>query len=57
LISLQAFNSELDPELRRFIENTTVDIKDNVLAINAVFDPELVVRIIGDDHGEENSAE
>lgn len=57
LISLQAFNSDLDPELRRFIENTTVDIKDNVLAINAVFDPEIVVRIIGDDHGEENSAE
>jgi hypothetical protein len=56
LISLQAFNSDLDPELRSFIENTTVDIKDNVLAINAVFDPEVVVRIIGDD-GEEHSAE
>ncbi|MGH8195202.1 MAG: hypothetical protein ACREQ8_12485 [Woeseiaceae bacterium] len=57
LISLQAFNSDLDPELRTFIENTTVDIKGNVLAINAVFDPEIVVRIIGDDDGEENSSE
>jgi hypothetical protein len=57
LISLQAFNSDLDPELRSFIENTTVDIKDNVLAINAVFDPEVVVRIIGEGHGEEHSAE
>ncbi|MGH7130087.1 MAG: hypothetical protein ACREIV_16060, partial [Planctomycetaceae bacterium] len=57
LLSLQAFNSDLDPELRRLIENTTVDIDGKVLAINAVFDPEVVVRIIADDDGEEPAAE
>lgn len=57
LISLQAFNSDLDPEIRSLVENTTVDIEGNVLSINTVFDPEFMIKAIDDDRDEENSEE
>jgi len=48
LISLQAFNSELDPEVLSLIENTKVEVVGNVLTINTVIDPELVVLVLDD---------
>jgi hypothetical protein len=49
LISLQAFNSELGPELKSLIQNTRVKVKDNVLSVSTVIDPELIVSVL-DDH-------
>jgi hypothetical protein len=46
LISLQAFNSELGPELQSLIQNTRVKIKDNVLSVSTVIDPELVISVL-----------
>ena len=43
LIGLQAFNSDLDPEILRMIQSTKIDITGNVLSINTVLDPELLV--------------
>jgi hypothetical protein len=48
LISLQAFNSDLDPELLSLIQNTKVKVKDNVLTVSTVIDPELVVSVLDD---------
>ena len=48
LISLQAFNSELDPEIVSLIQNTKVDVKDSTLSIKTVIDPELIVVILDD---------
>ena len=48
LISLQAFNSELGPELQSLIQNTRVKVKDNVLSVSTVIDPELVVSVLND---------
>jgi len=48
LIALQAFNSELGPELQSLIRNTRVDVMENVLSINMVIDPELVVTVLDD---------
>lgn len=48
LISLQAFNSELEPELKTLIQNTRVDVKENVLSISTVIDPDLVVTVLDD---------
>ncbi len=48
LISLQAFNSDLDPEIVSLIQNTKVDVKDSTLSIRTVIDPELIVVILDD---------
>ena len=48
LISLQAFNSELGPELKSLIQNTRVKVKDNVLSVSTVIDPELIVSVLDD---------
>lgn len=48
LISLSAFNSELGPELQSLIRNTRVKVKDNVLSVSTVIDPELVVSVLND---------
>ncbi len=48
LISLQAFNSELGPEIRSLIDNTRVDVNENVLTISTVIDPDLVVSVLND---------
>ncbi|MDH3440425.1 MAG: hypothetical protein OEM63_06720 [Gammaproteobacteria bacterium] len=46
LIGLQAFNSELGPEIQSLIRNTKVEVFENVLSINTVVDPELVLNIL-----------
>ena len=46
LISLQVFNSELGPEIQSLIDNTRVEINENVLTINTVIDPNLVVEAL-----------
>lgn len=46
LISLQAFNTDLDPEILAMIQNTKIEILDNVLSINTVFDPEVVASVL-----------
>lgn len=48
LIGLQAFNSELGPDIQNLIRNTKVEVANNVLSINTVIDPDLVVRILND---------
>jgi len=48
LISLQAFNSELDPGLQSLIENTSVEVIENILTINTVIDPDLIVSVLSD---------
>ena len=48
LISLQAFNSELDPELKSLLLNTKIDVKDNVLSISTVITPDVIIRALDD---------
>lgn len=48
LISLQAFNSELDPEIQGLIRNTKIEVNDNILSINTVIDPDMVVTMLED---------
>jgi len=48
LISLQAFNSELEPELQDLIRNTRVEVNENTLSINTVIDPDIVVTVLND---------
>jgi len=48
LISLQAFNSELGPELKSLIQNTKVKVKDNILIVSTVIDPDVIVTVLDD---------
>jgi hypothetical protein len=48
LISLQALNSELDPEIQDLIRNTRVEVQGNTLSINTVIDPEVVATVLSD---------
>jgi len=48
LISLQAFNSELGPEIQALIRNTKVVVSDAILSINTVIDPDIVVSVLED---------
>jgi len=48
LIGLQAFNTDLGPEVQNLIRNTKVKVLENVLSINTVIDPDLMVRILED---------
>lgn len=48
LISLQAFNSDLDPEIQELIRNTRVEVVDNMLSISTVIDPDIVVSVLDD---------
>lgn len=48
LISLQAFNSELGPDLQSLIRNTKVEVLDNILSISTVIDPDLIVKLLND---------
>lgn len=50
LVSLQAFNEEIDPAVRTIIQNTKIEVLDNVLSIDMVFDPEIVVRVLDERH-------
>jgi hypothetical protein len=46
LISLQAFNDDMDPEIAGFLQNTNVDVSGNKLTISVALDPEDVVAAI-----------
>ena len=48
LIGLQAFNSDLDPEIQELIRNTRIEVVDNTLSINTVIDPDIVVTVLND---------
>ncbi len=48
LISLQAFNSDLDPEMQDLIRNTRVEVTENTLSINTVIDPAIVAAMLSD---------
>ncbi len=48
LIALQAFNSELEPEMLSLIQNTKVTVDANNLSINMVIDPNLLVSVLDD---------
>jgi hypothetical protein len=48
LISLQAFNSDLDPEIQDLIRNTRVEVTDSTLSISTVIDPDIVVAVLSD---------
>lgn len=46
LIALQAFNTDLDPEIARVLRNTKVEVDGNSLSINTVLDPAKVVTVL-----------
>ena len=46
LISLQAFNDDMDPEVSSFLQNTNVNVDDKKLTISVALDPEVVVAAI-----------
>jgi hypothetical protein len=46
LISLAAFNDELDPELTAFLNGTTVDVDGSTLTVKVAMDPEVLVNAI-----------
>ena len=48
LIALQAFSSELEPEISAFLRNTQVDVDDTILKVTTVLDPDDVVKLLGD---------
>ena len=48
LIGLQAFNSELGPDIQNLIRSTQVEVDNNVLKISTVIDPDLMVSILDD---------
>lgn len=48
LISLQAFNSEMDPAVASVLRNTRVDVDENVLSISTVLEPSAVIAILED---------
>lgn len=48
LISLQAFNSDLGPEIQELIRNTRVEVVDNTLSISTVIDPDTVLTVLMD---------
>jgi len=48
LISLQAFNSDLGPEIQELIRNTRVEVVDNTLSISTVIDPDTVLAVLMD---------
>jgi hypothetical protein len=46
LIGLQALNGDLDPEIKSLIRNTKVQVRDRVLEISTVLDPDVVVGVL-----------
>lgn len=46
LISLQAFNADLDPEVQDLLRNTRVEVVENTLSINTVIDPAIVAAML-----------
>lgn len=48
LISLASFNADLEPAVIDLIQNTKVDVKNNILSLSMVIDPELILEILDD---------
>ena len=48
LISLQAFNDDLDPEVSAVLQTAKVDVADNVLKLSLALDPAIVVSALED---------
>lgn len=48
LISLQAFNPDLEPDVQAMIRNTRVEVMDATLSINTVIDPEIIAALLAD---------
>jgi len=48
LVSLQAFNDDLDPEIRTLIQNTRIEVDEKVLTISTVIDPDIALAVIDD---------
>jgi len=48
LISLQAFNDDMDPEVSEVLQTAKVDVADNVLKLSLALDPETVVAALED---------
>ena len=48
LIALQAFNSDIDPGLQSLLANTRVEVIGNVLSINTIIEPDVIVSILED---------
>jgi len=46
LISLQAFNEDMDPELTKFLNDTTVDVDGATLTVKVELNPEVLIRVI-----------
>lgn len=46
LISLQAFNEDMDPKLTRFLNGTTVDVDGATLTVKLELDPEVFIQAI-----------
>lgn len=46
LISLQAFNAEMDPKIAQILANTKIDVVDKVLSISTVIAPETIISIV-----------
>lgn len=48
LISLQAFNDDMDPDVSTVLRSTNVDVQDRTLRITLALDPETVVSALED---------
>jgi hypothetical protein len=48
LISLQALNPDLDPDILALMRSTKIDVKDKILSINAVIDSEMIAKMLDD---------
>ncbi len=48
LISLQAFNAELDPELQALLQSTKILVNDKVLSISTVISQKTIVDVLKD---------
>ena len=46
LISLQAFNSDLDAGIRSLLSNIKVDVRENVLSISTVIAADVIVSVL-----------
>jgi len=48
LIAMQAFNSELDENIKSIIANTKILVEDNILSVSTVLTPELILDALND---------
>lgn len=48
LISLQAFNPDLDPEIVSLLQNTKIEVNDKILSISTVIPPEIALAVLND---------